>query len=109
MVSVQDVEMNKREEHLTCPACGSTALYRFGFSPAGRQKYLCLICSRQFVLNPGRMQYPNKPICRACGSVMYLYKNNEGGISFRCSGYPVCRNYRKESFVHESSVFPQRF
>lgn len=78
---------------IRCPSCGSEALYRYGKSTTGKQKYKCLICSRQFITNAKRVQIVNKPICSICGKQMYLYKREANFIKFRCSAYPKCRTY----------------
>lgn len=80
----------------SCPVCKGTTLYRFGYNRLRKQKYQCLLCGRQFVPEPARLRYPDKPFCPVCGSIMYLYKKDSGVTRFRCSAYPRCKSYRKE-------------
>lgn len=39
---------------MNCPECGSQSVVKNGFSPAGKQKYKCSDCRKQFVLQPER-------------------------------------------------------
>jgi len=36
-----------------------------------------------------------KPVCPECGRPMNVYKLEADVISFRCSGYPVCKTFKK--------------
>lgn len=89
-------ECSISEMSLLCPSCSGSAIYRFGFSPAGKQKYLCLLCSRQFVVNPDRIGFSIRPDCPACRGTMHVYKRTGNAVRYRCSGYPVCRTYMTE-------------
>jgi len=86
---------------LQCPKCGSQAYYRYGHSRNGKQRYICIICDRQFIPNAERMQMKHKPVCPECGRMMYLYKRELDALRFRCSRYPECRTYAKESIREE--------
>jgi transposase-like protein len=82
-------------EHI-CPRCGSDAIYSYGHTRNGKQRYLCLMCNRQFV--EGAMEdYSNRPVCPRCDKAMHLYMHERGAIRFRCANYPRCREYLKIS------------
>jgi ssDNA-binding Zn-finger/Zn-ribbon topoisomerase 1 len=36
-----------------------------------------------------------RPLCPECGRPMYVYKKENDALRFRCSGYPVCKSYKK--------------
>ncbi|WP_084516743.1 IS1/IS1595 family N-terminal zinc-binding domain-containing protein [Desulfatiglans anilini] len=78
-----------------CPRCGSSALNRYGRSPQGKERYICLVCNRQFVLSTNRGVTNDRPQCPLCGSPMHVYMREPGFVRFRCSHYPVCRGYYK--------------
>lgn len=37
---------------MECPDCKSMSIAKNGYSPAGKQKYKCMNCHKQFVENP---------------------------------------------------------
>ena len=78
-----------------CPTCGSEAVYRHGHTKAGKQRYRCLLCGRQFTPDSCRRQLVERPRCPQCGLEMHLYKVDEGAARFRCSRYPSCKTYLK--------------
>ena len=80
---------------IACPACASDAVYRYGHSREGKQRYICLICKRQFVPERSRAEVTDRPVCDLCGRHMHLYKREKDYLRFRCSGYPVCHNFTK--------------
>lgn len=80
---------------LKCPDCASEAIYKYGKAWTGKQRFVCMICRRQFTLFNERMEVKGKPDCPNCGKGMHLYKREEGAIRFRCSGYPGCRTFKK--------------
>jgi len=87
-----------REEvptEVKCTYCGSDALYRYGYTSVKKQRYLCLLCGKQFTLGNKKMLLNHKPQCPACGMIMHLYKKERGFLRFRCSKYPTCRTYKK--------------
>jgi DNA-directed RNA polymerase subunit RPC12/RpoP len=75
-----------------CPRCNSEAFYKYGKTRHGKQRFRCLLCGRQFG-DTVRVELKNRPLCRICGQKMHVYKRDSGIIRFRCSGYPVCRNF----------------
>ena len=85
----------KNEAELKCPSCHSEALYRYGKTKIGKQRFLCLTCGRQFVHGAQRRATTNKPFCPVCGEAMNVYMREEQLIRFRCSHYPHCRTYAK--------------
>ena len=78
-----------------CPKCRSDVLYRYGKSKTGKQRYQCMICGMQFVIDLKKHRTIKPPTCPACGRKMHLYKMENQAMRFRCSYYPVCKNYLK--------------
>jgi hypothetical protein len=78
-----------------CPECGSEAFNKYGRTSNGKKRFLCLVCHRQFVLNPSRNFQSQKPRCRACGMPMYIYMRDTDIIRYRCAAYPLCKSYLK--------------
>lgn len=81
------------DTQVECPECRSPAVYRYGKSRS-RQRYLCVMCGRQFI--PGRLRHHprTRPDCPRCGAKMHLFKRKGEDCSvFRCSRYPDCRTY----------------
>jgi len=62
-------------------------------SVACAQRYICLMCSRQFVPGHERIFPKGKPLCPHCGRSMYLFRSKERHDTFRCARYPECRTY----------------
>ncbi len=84
------------QEHSSgCPACGSTAFYRYGRAVNGKKRRICLICGRQYVVGSASGAPADKPSCPACGQPMHRYMQDAQVIRYRCSNYPACKNYRK--------------
>jgi transposase-like protein len=85
------------KEKLTtkCPLCDSEAIYRYGKAWTGKQRFICLICGRQFTDGAHRGVVRDKPTCPCCGESMNLYMRGAGVIRFRCSRYPECKTYKK--------------
>jgi transposase-like protein len=77
-----------------CQSCNSDAVYKYGKAWTGKQRYLCLICARQFTFGE-KIELLNKPHCLVCGKRMHLYKKEDNILRFRCSAYPECRTFRK--------------
>ena len=89
-------ETDSSDAVIECPRCQSRALYRNGKTYYHQQRYLCLMCGRQFV--PGRHKdYRGaRPQCPACGAKTHVFKKKQGEERvFRCSRYPQCRTYVK--------------
>jgi transposase-like protein len=78
-----------------CPRCNSDALYKFGKTKIGKQRYICQVCNRQFVLGKTRVEVKNRPSCPKCGKPMHIYMRSDSFIRFRCSDYPKCRTFTK--------------
>jgi transposase-like protein len=94
---------------LTCPTCESDALYRYGFSKGGRQRFLCLLCGRQFVPHaPATVPLRGRPACPLCGSATHIYRREPECIRLRCSLYPGCRGYHKVALPSASSDSTRR-
>lgn len=79
-----------------CPRCDSEAHYRFGKTVAGKQRFLCLTCGRQFTDIP-RVEIRKRPECQVCGRKMHVYRKDKELVRFRCSGYPFCKSFLKIS------------
>jgi transposase-like protein len=89
------ISKSVKELEIKCPSCSAEALYRYGKAWTGKQRFLCLICGRQFTFGARRAEPKEKPICIKCGRPMHLYKREAGMIRFRCSGYPICKTFQK--------------
>jgi transposase-like protein len=83
------------DKYIKCPACKNDALYKYGKTPDGKQKYQCLLCSRQFVVDSPRENIEKRPDCPKCGAKMHLYMKENHALRFRCALYPVCKTYLK--------------
>jgi len=83
------------EEEQCCPACGSTAYYRYGRTGNGKRRRICLVCNRQYVVNGRRRDPTPRPRCPKCGAPMHRYREQAGVVRYRCSKYPECRTYAK--------------
>ena len=87
--------MEEARVEMKCPYCGEGAVYRYGHTAAKKQRYLCLICEKQFTPDSSRAVVNNKPSCPKCGKVMNLYLREGTSLRFRCSNYPTCSTYKK--------------
>ncbi len=85
----------KERVEVKCPHCNLDAVYKYGKTWQGKQRFLCLICGRQFTQGTGRYEVRDRPDCPVCGKIMHLYKREDKALRFRCSGYPVCKTFRK--------------
>lgn len=95
-----DTAADDPQNKVECPNCLSRAVYRNGKTYYHLQRYICLICGRQFVPGHHRDFPKNRPICPTCGAQMHLFKRTKDGYAtFRCSGYPECRTYVKAPYV----------
>jgi transposase-like protein len=100
--SIMDVATTTAEMIETrCPSCDSEAIYRYGRIKTGRQRFLCLMCRTQFSMGAKKTPLKGKPACPACGKHMNVYRIEGDVIRFRCSGYPVCRSFRKFTMKEE--------
>ncbi|MBZ0154659.1 MAG: topoisomerase DNA-binding C4 zinc finger domain-containing protein [Alphaproteobacteria bacterium] len=84
-----------KESGVKCPFCDSEAVYRYGRAWTGKQRFLCLLCEKQFTVGSGRVILRNKPPCPACGRAMHLYKREGEFLRLRCAGYPECKTFMK--------------
>ena len=91
--------------NLQCPRCHSDALYSYGRIKNGKQRYLCLMCNRQFVPDPLRQKVKKRPICPACGGRMHVYMRQDNVIRFRCADYPKCRGYAAKPSEVAEEIF----
>ena len=78
-----------------CPSCNADALYRYGRTKTGGQRFKCLMCGTQFTPGAKKSALQGKPLCPECGKPMNVYKLEGDMIRFRCSGYPECKTFRK--------------
>lgn len=83
------------EIKVKCPKCNAEAVYRYGKTKTGKQRFQCIICGKQFSYGSKKQEVQGKPICPECGKPMHLYKIEGDIIRFRCSDYPVCKRYKK--------------
>jgi DNA-directed RNA polymerase subunit RPC12/RpoP len=80
---------------IECPFCKSEALYKYGKIKTGKQRYLCMMCGKQFTLGVRRIEMKDRPFCPGCGRPMHVYRRESEVIRFRCSCYPECKTYAK--------------
>jgi transposase-like protein len=93
--SKKEVTYPQSAVHLSCPRCGAKALNKYGHLKSGKQRYLCLVCNRQFAWPNSIKPIPYRPHCPACGRGMHVYARKGDVIRFRCQDYPNCRTYFK--------------
>ena len=94
-------EVDGSDGIIECPRCRSRAVYRNGKTYYHLQRYLCLICGRQFVPGHQRDYQGARPQCPSCGAKTHVFKRKEGKEAvFRCSRYPLCRTYVKVAEDH---------
>lgn len=89
------------ESPVKCTSCGSEAIYRYGKAWTGKQRFLCLICGKQFTLGGERARVSGRPYCPSCGQPMHLYKRENEAVRFRCSKYPECKTFKKITIKKE--------
>ena len=83
------------EGKTSCPSCGSQAVYKYGRTKS-RQRYICMMCNRQFIPGRQRRGPSTRPDCPVCGGSTHLFKRKKDGYAvFRCCRYPDCRTYVK--------------
>lgn len=87
--------VTSKNREIYCPFCSAGAVYRYGRIKTGKQRYLCMMCGRQFLPGVERLGIKNRPFCYECGRLMHLYKKENGFLRFRCSCYPQCKSYTK--------------
>ncbi len=80
-----------------CPRCDADAVYSYGRTKNGKQRYLCLLCNRQFIIERSRMEFMSRPECPLCAGKMHVYRKEKDIIRFRCAAYPACKGYEKRS------------
>lgn len=95
------IPMVNRNPEAKCPDCGSDALYKYGKTRFGKQRFLCLMCKRQFTWPSERVEWKERPVCSSCGAPMHFFMKKAGYIRFRCSNYPKCRTFLKVDLQEE--------
>lgn len=90
-----NVQQLQDETIIICPFCDSEAIYKYGKTKTGKQRYICLMCNKQFSMDVKKHEVVGKPFCPECGKQMYLYKIEGEVIRFRCSNYPTCKTFKK--------------
>ncbi|WP_419658640.1 putative IS-element [Desulfosarcina variabilis str. Montpellier] len=78
-----------------CPRCGSTAFYRYGRAKNGKQRHICLICNRQYVVKRRQSEMATRPVCPICNEPMHVYRRETNAVRYRCRNYPACRKFVK--------------
>ncbi|MBU0995284.1 MAG: Insertion element protein [Proteobacteria bacterium] len=86
-------------ENVFCPRCDSDAIYRYGHTKNGKQRYLCLLCSRQFIKDLPLQKFKQRTFCPLCGGNMHIYKRERVRIRFRCARYPHCHGYTAREVI----------
>lgn len=87
--------LSMESAEISCPSCGSDAFYRYGRSKTGKQRFICLVCLRQFSSSSPKDSERVRPKCPNCGRIMHLYMRDGDVVRFRCSRYPHCRTFIK--------------
>lgn len=82
---------------IRCPRCRSEAYYNYGRTKNGKQRYICLVCNRQFIEGKPDKMIEQRPSCPLCSHRMHVYMRSSKFIRFRCSTYPRCHGYMKVS------------
>ncbi len=83
---------------IRCPRCQSEAYYNYGHTKNGKQRYICLVCNRQFINGDPNNEEYQRPGCPLCGKSMHVYMREPEATRFRCSTYPQCRGYAKVQY-----------
>jgi transposase-like protein len=86
------IDLNPPNKQHFCPRCGADAIYAYGRTGNGKQRFLCLLCNRQFVEGL-KKKVVDRPVCPACQVGMHVYKHEDTTVRFRCPNYPRCRIY----------------
>ncbi|MHB8481533.1 MAG: transposase [Nitrospiria bacterium] len=89
----------KNSTEIKCSSCGAGALYRYGKTKTGKQRFLCLMCHKQFSSGHKPIEVKMRPVCPVCGEPMHLYMRESNAQRYRCSGYPGCRTFKKEEIT----------
>ena len=94
------------ESGICCPRCGSDAWYHFGKTATGKQRYICQVCARQFIVDYSfKSIIKNRPPCPECGEFMHVYMRDGNFIRLRCSRYPNCRCFLKADLESSNLAF----
>ena len=101
MVGLEQSEKEIGQLSIPCPACGGDAVYKYGKAWTGRQRFLCLVCGKQYTNGARVSEVQGKPRCQKCRATMNVYKIEGAVIRFRCSRYPECRTYKKFLMTEE--------
>ncbi len=80
---------------IKCPRCKAESFNLYGKTQNGKQRYICLACNRQFILNSKNASMGPRPACPICQKKMHVYVREESFIRFRCSDYPACKGFVK--------------
>ncbi|MGO9611957.1 MAG: transposase, partial [Dissulfurispiraceae bacterium] len=91
----QFCQTSEIDEGIRCPSCRSEAVYRYGKTGAGKQRYYCLLCEMQFTGFTKRTFVRSRPLCPVSGNPMHLYMRSGEKYRFRCSKYPQCGAFMK--------------
>jgi len=93
------------ESGIQCPRCKSDAWHHFGKTSTGKRRYICKVCSRQFIVDYAyRSIIHNRPSCPQCGAFMHVYMRDRSHIRFRCSSYPRCPCFLKTEIESPNAV-----
>ncbi|EFK08954.1 conserved hypothetical protein [delta proteobacterium NaphS2] len=80
---------------IRCPRCNAESFNLYGKTTNGKQRYICLVCSRQFVEDSRNDLATTRPLCPICHKKMHVYMREPGFTRFRCSDYPECKGFMK--------------
>jgi transposase-like protein len=80
---------------IKCPRCSADSFNRYGKTANGKQRYICLVCNRQFAADSRRVNGKTRPLCPICGKKMHVYVTEKDATRYRCSNYPECKSFVK--------------
>ncbi|RPJ79421.1 MAG: IS1 family transposase [Deltaproteobacteria bacterium] len=82
---------------IKCPSCAADAVYKYGKTYDGKQRYICQVCNRQFSGGSLKKKVDSRPKCPECKSNMHVYKREDDIVRYRCARYPDCRTFKKQT------------
>ena len=90
------------EAPIKCPRCHSGAFNKNGKTIGGKQRFICLVCNRQFVSDSPQIWMDSRPLCPVCGKKMHVYRTDKDFTRYRCSNYPTCRGFARVLLERDS-------
>lgn len=79
---------------IRCPRCRSEAYYNYGHTKNGKQRYICLVCNRQFVNGESGKAVQQRPGCPFYGKRMHVYMRDLNFIRVSKRSAPFFQSWR---------------